>query len=101
MAIRGRGWCLEKEKALLVTEIKPVLMVSLGVERVRDNLVISCLRFISNHNIVVVREIIEDNIVQVKVEPAIFVKNEQPESIRRVDSRVETACKTGRGEEEF
>ena len=101
MAIRGRGWCLEKEKALLVTEIKPVLMVSLGVERVRDNLVTSCLRFICHHNIVVVREIIEDNIVQVKVEPAIFVKNEQPESIRRVDSRVKTACKPGRGEEEF
>ena len=101
MAIRGRGWCSEKEKALLVTEIKPVLMVSLGVERVRYNLVISCLRFICNHDIVEVREIIEDNIVQVKVEPAIFVKNEQPESIRCVDSRVETACKTGRGEEEF
>ena len=45
----------------LVTEIKPVLMVSLGVERVIDNLVNTCLRFICNHNIVEVREIIEDN----------------------------------------
>ena len=38
-----------------------MLMVSLGVERVIYNLVNTCIRFICNHNIVEVREIIEDN----------------------------------------
>ena len=46
---------------VLVTETKPVLMVSLGVERVINNLANTCLQFICNHNYVKVREIIEDN----------------------------------------
>ena len=62
---------------------------------------IQYIRFISNHNIVVLREIIEDDIVQVKVESSELVNHQQTESVRHVNCFVDTACKLARGKEGF
>ena len=78
------------EKALLVTEIKPLLVVSLVFKNIIKHIHLPPmnLRLVSHNNVLIVREIIEDNIVKVKIEATKLVEYEKSESISCVHCRV-------------
>ena len=57
------------------------------------------LRLVPHHDVGVVDQRVEDDVVQVEVEPSELVDQQQPESVRLVDWRVGTASEGGGGEE--